>query len=145
MRKAGFMGLFVMVLFHGTTLSQNTGKFKLIVNAQNPISAMAKDQIEITFLKKATSWENGLKTAPIDLPYSSPIRQFFSRVVLGKDISAVKAFWQIQIFSGRDVPPLQKKTEEEIIQYVENNQGAIGYVPAKTRINNRGVKEIKIL
>ena len=42
--------------------------------------------------------------------------------------AAIVAFWQQQIFSGRDVPPAEKASEKDVIAYVKDHEGAVGYV-----------------
>ena len=48
--------------------------------------------------------------------------------MLHKSVSAVKSYWQQQIFSGRGVPPTERSTDSEVLAYVRSNPNAIGYV-----------------
>jgi len=108
--------------------------FVVIVNAGNPVSAVAGDQLSSLFLKKLTQWSGGLPALPVDLPADSPVRDSFSRQVHHKGTSAVKAYWQQMIFSGREVPPPEKATAREVVSFVSANRGAVGYVPAGTAL-----------
>jgi len=48
------------------------------------------------------------------------IRVAFSKSVHGKSVGAVRAFWQQQIFSGRDVPPPEPfEPEDRFLDFVE--------------------------
>jgi hypothetical protein len=91
------------------------------------------------FLKKATRWESGAIALPVDLPADSPVREAFSRRVLSKSVSSIKAYWQQQIFSGRDVPPPEQKTEAEALEFVRSNAAAIAYV-SPVAVLPRGVR-----
>ena len=43
-------------------------------------------------------------------------------------VAAVKLYWQQAVFSGRDVPPPELDSEQEVVRFVLRNPGAIGYV-----------------
>lgn len=122
--------------------SSAPGSFKIIVHSSNGTGSMSRGQLASIFLKKTTRWQNGAVIAPVDLVDDTGTRQEFSRYVLNKAVSAVKSFWQQQIFSGRDVPPVEKRTDDEVIAFVRANPNAIGYVSGAARI--AGVKTIEL-
>jgi ABC-type phosphate transport system substrate-binding protein len=102
--------------------------FVLVVNDQNTVAAMPRAIISRLFLKKVSRWDSGAAALPIDLPADSPVRDAFTRHVLSKSVGSVKAYWQQQIFSGRDVPPPEKPTDESVLEFVQSNPAAIAYV-----------------
>jgi hypothetical protein len=55
------------------------------------------------------------------------VRDNFSRDVHGKPTSAVEAYWQQQVFSGREVPP-PEKNEGSALDFVRSNSNGIAYV-----------------
>ncbi|UCC41012.1 MAG: hypothetical protein JSV96_06155 [Candidatus Aminicenantes bacterium] len=118
--------------------------FKVIVNASNPISSMTKSQVSNLFLKKVIEWENGLKVLPVDLVERFTVRQRFTNEIHGRKIRAVKAYWNKQKFSGRNLPPPEKASYEEVLKYVEENVGAIGYIPVSIQIEGYKVKVLTI-
>lgn len=118
-------------------------EFIVVVNASNPVTALPKDQVSKLFLKKLVHWDNGQQVAPVDLPEGSPLRDAFCRAVHGKSVLAVKAYWQQQIFSGRDVPPPEKTSDADVLAYVRANRNAIGYVSTKAELGS-GVKAVTV-
>jgi hypothetical protein len=44
----------------------------------------------------------------------------------------IAEFWRQQIFSGRNVPPVEKASDSEVLEFVRSNPGAIGYVSSST-------------
>ena len=40
------------------------------------------------------------------------------------------AYWQTLVFSGRDVPPVVRHSDEEVLSFVRTQPGAVGYVSA---------------
>jgi ABC-type phosphate transport system substrate-binding protein len=103
-------------------------KFRVIVNTSVPVATLRREEVARLFLKKTTEWPTGGKVRPIDLVATSPVRDAFSRTVLGKSAADVALLWQGLIFSGRDIPPPEKASQAEVVSYVRRNPGAIGYV-----------------
>jgi len=101
--------------------------YKVIVNPSNPISNISRDELSRIFMKKASKFHDGHPAFAVDLPANSPVRDTFSRDVHGKPESAVEAYWQQQLFSGRDVPPAEK-SEGSAMDFVRSNAGGIAYV-----------------
>lgn len=110
--------------------------FLVVVNAKNPSTALDRDFVKDAFLKKATRWPDGSVIKPIDLSPSSPVRERFSNDVLKRSVTAVKSYWQQMIFSGRDVPPAEVSSDEDVIKFVVANPGAIGYVSGRARLGD---------
>ncbi len=110
------------------TVAAQAGQFKVIVNSSVKTDALTRQQLSELFLKKTTKWGDGTVVAAVDQPDSSNVREAFSKEIHGKPASAVASFWNRQIFSGRDLPPLEKKTDAEVVAYVRSTAGAIGYV-----------------
>lgn len=103
--------------------------YKVIVNPSNPVSSISREDLSRIFLKKTTKFSDGRGAAPVDLPANSATRESFSKDVHGKSSSAVDAYWQQLIFSGRDIPPPQKN-ESSALEFVRSNENGIGYVSA---------------
>ena len=55
----------------------------------------------------------------------------------------MKSYWQKMIFSGRDVPPPEKGSPDEVVAFVRSHGGGIGYVPAGT-VLGAGVKVLVV-
>ena len=117
--------------------------FRIIVNKANPVDSMSRDEISALFLKKKTRWEDGERVLPLDQSHNSSVRSRFSKHVHRKSVSAIKNYWQQQIFAGRDVPPPEKATDGQVVAYVESNPGAIGYVTADTNLSSVKVLTIE--
>jgi len=122
--------------------AQEKFTFKIIVNKSNTIEAIDIEELQKIFLKKQIKWVDGDLILPVDLNETSKSRDEFTEKVHNKRISAIKAYWQKQIFTGRGVPPPEKSSEKEVLEYVEKNEGAIGYVSSDISIKKYNVKTI---
>ena len=129
-------------LFSTSLYAQKNRSYKIIVNESNTISSIDTKKLSKIFLKKVTLWEDKTKILPVDLIPKSKTREAFSENIHGKSVDAIKAYWQKQIFSGRGVPPPEKKSDKDVIAYVKNNEGAIGYISTNTKVSDVNVVEI---
>ncbi len=116
---------------------------RIVVNAANPETSISHDEVARLFLKKVTTWKTGKPVAPVDQSEGSAVRAAFSKQLLGKDVAAVKAYWQQAIFTGRGSPPPQKASDDEVLAFVAANPNAVGYVGAGATLP-AGVKAIAI-
>ncbi len=124
------------------TVAAQAATFKVIVNNSVSASSLSKKAASDLFLKKTTKWENGAAVLPVDQIDSSSAREGFSKAVHGKTAAAVKSYWNQQIFSGRDVPPVEKKSDAEVLAFVRSTPGAIGYVSDAAAVD--GVRVVTV-
>jgi len=124
--------------------SSKADSIVIIVNESNSVSHLTRAQLSRYFLKKVTTWADGRPLEPVDLGENARTREMFSSIILGKRVTAVKAYWQQMIFSGRAVPPPEKRSEEDVIEFVHLRLGAIGYVSSETDVGER-VKIVRVV
>jgi len=136
--------LFILIggLLSGLELVAQSG-YQVVVHASNPASSINKADLAKLLLKKTKEWSSGLKVLPVDQASSRSVRETFSRNVHGKSVSAVKSYWQKLIFTGRETPPVDLASDSQVLQYVRDHSGAIGYVSSGATVGS-GVKVIRI-
>lgn len=117
--------------------------FIVIVNAANSASTVSKKQLADIFLKRTTRWSSNTTIAPVDQARASRARELFSKAIHDRSTSAIEAYWQQQIFSGKDVPPVTKENDAEVLAYVRARPNAIGYVTAGTPLGDN-VKAVTV-
>jgi ABC-type phosphate transport system substrate-binding protein len=116
--------------------------YVIIVDPNNAVTSVERKFLEETFLKKLTRWPNDDAMHPADLAPNSPVRRKFTEDVLNRSVEAVKGYWQQRIFSGRDVPPPEFGSDQEVLDYVLKHAGAVGYVSGATEL--RGAKVLTV-
>jgi len=117
------------------------GRFKVIVNAENPVNALPASEISRIFMGRATRWPDGALIEPVDQTDGSAVHVRFVSDIHHKDAAALSSYWQQQIFAGKDVPPPAMGTDTDILAYVRKHPGAIGYVSADTPIG----QDVKVI
>lgn len=116
--------------------------YKIIVHPDNLQTAITAKDLSALFLKRKTEWADGTSVAPVDQLATAPLREQFSKDVHGRRTSDVKRYWLQIVFSGRGVPPVEKGSDADVIAFVKNRKGAIGYVAAATQTSD--VKVLRV-
>lgn len=116
--------------------------FQVVVNASSPVSQLSRAQVSNIFQKKERRLGSE-NAAPVDLKTDVPVRETFSQAIHGRSASAIDSYWMKQVFAGRNDPPEQKSSEEDVLEYVRSHPGAIGYVSAGT-VLGAGVKALSV-
>jgi len=116
--------------------------YVVIVHPSNPAARADRKFLEEAFLKKTTRWDHGEVIRPVDHVPDSPVRRKFSEEVLRRSVAAVRSYWQQMIFSGRDVPPPELASDEDVVKYVLKYPGAVGYVSGSADTN--GAKIVSV-
>ena len=115
--------------------------YVVIVHPTNPTTNVSRRFLADAFLKKTTRWDNGETIRPVDQAPDTSVRRRFSDEVLKRSVAAVRNYWQQIIFAGRGVPPPELNGDEEVIKYVTEHDGAVGYVSGS---NTGGAKVIAV-
>lgn len=126
MRTILRMSILSGLLFTATAVS--AADFLIIVNESNKTATISAREAANVFLKKTGHWNDGTKILPVVLPDASAASLAFDKQILNKSIAALRAYWQQEIFSGRNIPPAEKASDDEIVAYVQKNPGAAGYI-----------------
>ena len=115
--------------------------FRIVVNPQNPVSSLSKTQVSKLFLDKGT-WDDGASVAPVDLLPTSPIREGFSRDVLGVPVPTAIDRSRVAAKAAGLNPPPSMASDREVLAFVRLKPGAIGYVSLAADVS--GVKVVAV-
>ena len=124
-----------------STLGEEPVGFQVVVHSSNPVESVTAKRLSRIFLKKRLSWESGLESRPVDQDESSPVRVAFTRVIHGKSVTSITSFWQRQVYSGRSAPPPELGSDQEVLEYLRQTPGAVGYISSETQIEG----DVKVL
>jgi ABC-type phosphate transport system substrate-binding protein len=137
--RIAIVALCAMVAGARTLAAQD---YKVVVNSANATGEISSDALGKIFLKQAAKFPDGAAATPVEPAKASPARAAFAKAVLGRTVQNLDTFWQQQIFSGKDVPPANKASDDEVIAFVKSNPGAIGYVSGSAAV--AGVKVVAV-
>jgi len=133
------IGLLLAMLLPAATAAAD---YVVVVHSSNPVSSLSKTEASRLFLRSSTVWPNGEHVKPVDLAKNSSARAAFTKEILGRSMGAIDQYWTQSVFSGRAIPPPEKRSDAEVVAYVRENPGAIGYVAAGATTD--GVKRVTV-
>lgn len=116
--------------------------YQVIVHPASQVSAFSRRELTDLFLKRTTVWPTGGAVHPVEPPEESEARARFAAHALGKSPAVLKAYWNKLIFAGREVPPVEKRSDDEVVAFVRATPGAVGYVSPNAPV--AGVKVVKV-
>ncbi len=131
-----FIGVVLMIFSVVMARPANAG-IVFIVNKTVAVDTLSKTDIKKIFLGKKITWENEseVKFVVLDLP---AVHDIFTKEYTRKTPSQFGRYWKKQVFTGKGSAPKSFNTEKEVIDFVANMEGAIGYVSSSVQAD--GVK-----
>jgi ABC-type phosphate transport system substrate-binding protein len=140
MKRSLWVAVYALFAFG---VSAQEAEYVVIVNAQNPISQLKREQASSLFMTRTAKWGHGPSGAAVDQSMTSKVRQAFSREVLGQPAEGVQNYWRKRMLEAREFPPPVKASDAEVIAAVAKEAGGIGYVAVATELPP-SVKAVKI-
>jgi len=128
MRKILFTLLVAGTICLAGSAGAETRGYKLVVNKANTATSIDKAEVAKLFMKQSVKWTSGLVVEPVDQAPSAGVRERFCADIHGKAVGAIQSAWQRIIFSGRGVPPPELTSDEQVVAFVAEHPGGIGYV-----------------
>jgi ABC-type phosphate transport system substrate-binding protein len=113
------------------------------VHPSNPATQISRLKIGEIFLKKEKRWPDGQPAVPVEPPGKSSVRQRFDQEIFGKPVIAISAYWQQMIFGGKGVPPPEKSSDADVVAFVRETPGAVGYVASSADVS--GVRVVAVV
>jgi len=101
----------------------------VVVGAASPVQRVTIDELRELYLRRQRLWADGSRAIPINLPPDSPIREAFSRRVLGRSTRDLVSYWNARYFDGI-TPPTVLPSTSAVRAYLVTEPGAIAYLPA---------------
>ncbi len=132
--------LFVLVFF---SLSLQAQTYQIVVHESVAISELDREEVSKIFLKEIKNWDDGSKIIPIDQNARSSTRALFSEDIHGRAVGAIRSHWQQAAFSGAGTAPVERSSDADVIAFVKNNPGAIGYVSGSADVSSLKIITVK--
>ncbi|MBE0598053.1 MAG: hypothetical protein IH614_12355 [Desulfuromonadales bacterium] len=101
----------------------------LVVNRENPVSSLSRQEAVQIFLGKKTTWEgNGKIELYVQLEES--VNEEFIPALVNKSPRQFFLYWKRIVFSGTGLPPLQVRGDQEMKRAIAADRHGIGYIKA---------------
>lgn len=103
----------------------------VIVNPDSGVAEITAKETKSIFLGKSKNLPDGKHATPVEISPENLTREKFNKKVLKKDERKLKAYWSKKVFSGKGQPPKQLADDAAVKAYVNETDGAIGYIDSK--------------
>lgn len=103
------------------------GDIQVIVNPDVVAGNLSISSLRNIFLGKKSYWENGSKIVPVVLKEGKTHQVFLGKYI-HKTPHQFASYWRRMIFTGKGSPPQIVNSEKELLEFVQETFGAIGYI-----------------
>ncbi|MBL4869155.1 MAG: substrate-binding domain-containing protein [Pseudomonadales bacterium] len=100
----------------------------VVVHMDNPLVTLSETEIKGIYKVRQLRFPDNSPIVLSFQPDNVEITEQFSRQVLGRSISQHSRSWTTKIFTGRMLRPKKLTNDLEVIKWVSENRGAIGYI-----------------
>jgi hypothetical protein len=114
---------------------------KVIAHFSTTVSQVSTDELRGVFLETKISLADGSHVEPVLLK-SGDIHDAFVKRYTGKTAAGLANYYRSLVFTGKGAMPKMFASDAEVVAYVKNTKGAIGYVSAGA--NTEGVKVLDV-
>jgi hypothetical protein len=118
------------------------GDFVVIVSKDCPLTTVSPTDLKRLYTGKLDNI-SGTNVSGVNLALDNPAAVSFLSEIVGMGIADYKSFWLAQQIRGGNTAPAVKKTVSDMVSYVKDNAGAIGYVPKDAALDGVKVAEVK--
>lgn len=108
--------------------AQTPAVIAVIVPASARVQTLESEVLALIYRRKKLLWDGSRRAVPVNLPADHPLRQRFSRAVLGAAPEDLEDYWNQQYFQGL-LPPHVLASEAAVLRFVGGTEGAVGYMP----------------
>jgi ABC-type phosphate transport system substrate-binding protein len=136
LRSVASLGVFFLIALAVSSPSPTVSAevdFQIIVHPGVSGTHLPREDLSAIFLGDEDHWSDGQPARPVDQSLRSPVRAAFTEKILGEQIDGIEAFWARKIVQGV-TPPMVKSSDEDVVAYVSETRGAIGYVSMETSL-----------
>ena len=102
-------------------------EFKVIAHTSVRVSHVSPDELRGVFLETRTSLADGSHVEPVLLK-SGDVHDTFVKQYTGKTTAGLENYYRSLVFTGKGAIPKTLRSDAEVVAYVKNTRGAIGYV-----------------
>lgn len=132
-RKLKFVAVFLFMLVGVKSVLAQLSPDLVIIGNEIGSNMLSKKQTLLYAKGETSFWTNGKKVV-IALPsQKSELASTVATNIYKTTVNGMQKYWLSLVFQGRVDPPFFFASDEEIIRFVQNNKGAIGFIHAKNK------------
>lgn len=133
--KASWLATLALVLVFMSPASHSADALLVVANlgdsqsGENKVN-LTREQVRNLFMGIPV----GKGLSPVALSPDNHLRTGFNTRIIGMAESRIQSYWAQMKFTGRKSPPPEFKSEEQLLEFLQNNPGSVGYVSEDTAL-----------
>jgi ABC-type phosphate transport system substrate-binding protein len=127
-----------LLIFCYTPFAADSG-ITIIVNKEVRSETLSKNDIKGIFLGNKKTWDNNLVIVPV-LSKTESIHKIFLKQFIKRSARQFKNVWKKNLFLGKAKMPKSFSDEKQLIKFISETSGAIGYITSDFQTD-----EIKVI
>lgn len=116
---------------------------QVVGNTSGPSDSITQTELKSILLGKQSKWPDGSRIILVTLK-EGDLHDSFLKANSGMDGKKFIKYWKKRVFTGKAKMPKSLDTEDDLITFLSEVPGAIGYVADDKTIETDGVKTIAI-
>lgn len=138
MKRIIYLILFFSLTFINCGYSDSND---VIIITHKDVPEIDANDLKNVYLGKLYVVKN-INLLPVNSQSGSLLKKEFLQKFINQDEDAYIGYWTVRRYIGKGVPPIEINSQQEIISFVENHAGAIGYIDkvSTLAINNSSIK-----
>jgi hypothetical protein len=115
----------------------------VVASAASSWNSMTPKELLALYMGRSRSLDMGVVVNVLDLPREHPARDEFYAALTGMTAAQVNSYWSRLIFTGKTMPPPTVSSEQFMLESVQRNTKAIGYLSKPP--NDPAVKTLLVI
>lgn len=121
-----------MLVIFSWVESVSAGGVAVVVNSRNPVMELTKREVSDIFLGRRHTFPVGNPVIVLERNSSSKLKKIFFNLLNGMNLKRLNAYWARLQFSGRVQPPISISSDHRLLEIIQQNEAAIGYMNASS-------------
>ena len=122
-------------------IPQIDGGLVVVVNSKGAPSELPLSKVKSILKGEQQRWKDGAKITLAFMKTSTAVGEDMAKRVFGMTSKELNKYFLAQVFQGKMSSPQFFESEEELLKYIKNNDGAIGVASSK---NANGINTITV-
>ncbi|WP_211225140.1 hypothetical protein [Oceanobacter kriegii] len=124
--------LATVLMMFSLSAAEAKAEHSLLVVANNQDGSIQLTRSQVRNLFMGVSVGKGLE--PVALQPGNQLRTRFNTEVIGMAENRIQSYWAQMKFTGRQTPPEEFSSEQELIEYLSQHPGSVGYVSSEASL-----------
>ncbi len=113
----------------------------IIVHRDVRVESLTRAMVSEIYLGTRTKWADE-STIKVVMLKKGPVHEMFVKELVGTTPAKLRNVWKKVVFTGTGTPPRIFKHEDDLVEFIAENGGTIGYISPSTP--HEGVKVIPL-